>query len=1443
MQYLHEMQNNPERSACGILGLADLNGKASHDLLSQAIQGLIRMEHRGGGLGDTGDGAGILLSPSRDYFERFIKPGRQISNPKEPLVVGTIFFLHGERNIHNLQREIDVILLKEGLMPLGWRKVPVNEESIGVKAREDLPPIYQLLLTKGNRREAELLSLLHRVRNIIEDELRGMLNVVSLSPFTTVYKALATSKQFANFYPDLKDPNFKTNVAVAHRRYSTNTFSNWNLVQPFRQISHNGEINTITANCRAVKDAECAIHIGNTLMNHGSDSAQLDRVAEMMAVNGMSGVHEAIRRMLTPAWSEDSQKESERKFFEANRRAMGTLGAWEGPIAVIGTDGKILFAALDKMGLRPLRYVKTHSNRIVISSEIGAIALAPEEIESDGQLEPGEMLLADLESGTFVPPDKTTEWIISRTGLNFENLASVDLLPLKSASDVDSLPNRALNIFGWTTEKMDHLKKMIKESKEPIVSMGNDRPLAIFSENHSRLYSYLHQIVAVVTNPPIDPIREGGAIDTTVYLGRSPQISQKSIYRSWPQYKLEHPILTNEHTAQLFAEDVPPDLKAYRLDATFLDRGGKPRDIIRRIHDLTEEALEVIKTKKASILVLSDFEATKGERLPIPMLLAVSAIHRGLAEKGLRRDASIVAQTGEVHEGHDLAILLSYGATAVNPYAMFGIAKNFTEFPEEQTGKNLVSALIHTLRKIMSKMGITTLAGYRGSALFEAIGISSEIVEYYIPDTVSKLGGVTIEQIYDDIVARFKMGDGAITQNKNISVYRRDVVNTLQLVARNGNANGDYDRFIQLLEDTPPVYLRDMLLWNGEAKPIPPDQTAGTEEIIRTTIRGAAMSYGAISGLAHRAIAAAFNHFGSSSNSGEGGEDERRNIGCEWESDRSKIRQIASGRFGVDANYLIHADEIEIKIGQGAKPGEGGHLPAKKVTPEIARIRKTKAGIDLISPPPHHDIYSIEDLAQLIRNLKELHPKAVISVKVPSITNLGTISVGIVKAGADVISISCFTGGTGAASSSSLTHGGLPLERGVSEAHQYLVANQIRKSVRIRADGGIKCGQDIAKIIALGADEVTIGTPLLISECCIFCRGCNKGNCPVGIATQDEAKQNARFMRERMGDIIPNETNAHERYLEAKNGIIRYLECLANDFKKILATLGLKTPHELVGRTDLLKQKITGNPRWDSLDLGELLLDFPAMSPSPNPLPSREGVGGRGSEKNERIVSATDEIFLSLNNDDHAIGATLAGKIAKQGGLKKDSQIKITATGYAGQGFGFAATSGMSLRLEGYANDTVAEAMGGTARITIVPPKTLKNFSSTPHLVGNAAAYGATGGTLYVAGRVGQRFGVRNSGATLVCEGAGKYAFEYMTGGIGIVLGKCGPCVGTGMTGGEIFIFNQKSVAPFLLLPEDKEKILNEILKDYYSETGSRTAGFILENWQEQKSKFAYIHG
>jgi len=1452
---LATIRNHPGRGGCGIVALADLERDPSHEPIELALAAISCMEHRGGCLDETGDGAGLLIGSERSFFERFLPANKQLE-PGEPLVVGSVFFLPGERNARVLQREIDMLLRAEGLAPLTWRRVPVERDALGPAARADMPRIYQVFVGRGHRLVEHLDGALAAVRRRVEDQLGHQVSIPSLNARTTVYKALTTGAQLARFYPDLREPELVTRVVVGHRRYSTNTFSNWHLVQPFRLLAHNGEINTIRANARAVTDIQRVLGVQKVLQPNASDSAHLDRAVELLAeTRAHGGLPETLRRLVPPVWrGADAVGPRERRFFESSQRVLGTLGSWDGPAALVASDGRTLVGMLDRMGLRPLRWMLLAGGRLVLASEAGAVPFDPADVVRDGQLEPGEMIVGDLEGGELVEPDRSTEWVIERADprLAFGDLSTTALLGGPRPAEPDELPNRALNAFGWNRERLQRFKEMVKTGKPVIHSMGNDRPLGIFKENHPRLFSFLNQIVAVVTNPPIDPIREGHAMDLTVYLGRSPHIGHREGYGVSPQYVLDRPVLTNEETAALKAYG-PEELRACVLDATFVDSGDQGC-LIGRIHELAEEAFEAVRVEGASILVISDREATRTERLPLPTLLVVGALHRALAAAGQRRNASVVIETGEVMEGHDLAILLAYGATAVNPYAMFTLSGDLSKVEPAAAAENVMKGLIGELKRIMSKMGITTIDGYRGSALFEAVALSPDVVDYFLPGTEAILGGISLRDVYEGIVAR--AGGDELSRDKPPNVYRKEVTAALQLVARNGNAEGDYDRLRELLDETPPVYLRDLLDLRptGAVEDVDPIPAA---EVVKSCFRGSAMSHGALHATAHRAIAAAFNHFDSRSNSGEGGEDTRRNPGGPWEGDRNRIRQVASGRFGVDAAYLVHCDEIEIKIGQGAKPGEGGFLPGHKVTAEIARIRKTQEGVALISPPPHHDIYSIEDLAQLIRNLRQVNPRATLGVKVPSVTNLGTIVVGVAKAGADVITVSGCMGGTGAAASGSIFHAGLPLERGLAEAHQYLVANGIRDRVRLSADGGIKYGVDVAKVLALGADSVGFGTALLVAENCVFCRGCNAGNCPVGITTQDEEKQQKRWMVKHNKEL--KDVRVEERYDEAKAGVIRYLTEVAEHVREILRGLGLSHPRELVGRVDLLEQRRTDHLRWDQLDLHELIQDMREDPTAPICGPAEEPAGEGAYGINARLLEEARaklaegpaaRIALELpTGESEAVGATLAGELAR-GGLPEGARVEVEATGCAGQGFGFAATSGMRLRLEGYGNDAVAEVMSGDAEVVVVPPAG-RHRDDVPHLIGNAAAYGATGGTLFVAGKAGQRCGVRNSGAVVVVEGTGDFPFEYMTGGLGLVLGPFGSCVGSGLTGGEVVVYDPDDRLAGRLHPDAvlegavgdpaRQRGLRGLVEAFAAATGSPRARALLDDWEAALPRFKWV--
>ncbi|MBS2020883.1 MAG: alpha-hydroxy-acid oxidizing protein [Deltaproteobacteria bacterium] len=1470
---------HPGRGGCGIGALADPKG-ASRELVDLALAGLSCVEHRGGGIEDTGDGAGLLLALHRPFFERFIAHGKRLPE-RDVLGAGMVFFPHGEgANAPPIQARIDALLRRNGLAPLGWRRVPVDPSVLGEQARASMREPWQLLVGQGMLPPSEISRAYFRVKAEIERQFPA-LYVASLQPRAIVYKALATGPQLARYFKDLQDPLLASDLITFHRRYSTNTLSNWALAQPFRLLAHNGEINTIKANRSALQSLERELSLGGLLMQPGSDSADLDRAVELFSTHGVS-LPETLLRLMPAAWKEldDDAGGSGARFARGVQRALGTIAAWEGPAGVVASDGEVLVAALDRMGLRPLRWLRTKGGRFVVESELGAVPIALSDIAETGQLDPGEMIAftpRQGELGVLETPSELRRRIARTTRLNTEDLAERELRTVPTAENPApaALPEKPLALFGWSADRVKTARFMATEGKEPIVGMGYDRPLAIFSKGRPPLFRYFKQTVAVVTNPPIDPIREGGAFDLTVHLGAVPSAHEDHpVYDPHPQFRLSSPLLTSGqllHIAQSVAEP-----KAVVLDTTIQGPADGAK-LSEALAALGRAAVQVVRAGVATVVVLSDRRAVQelaltdvvpmpnpitpgeagGERLPMPMLLAVAAVHNALTAEGLRRACSIVADSGEVEEGHDACVLIANGATAVCPWLLLRVAtahstRDPAPNPVAGAVPTLLKALDGTIKRVMSKMGICTVDGYRGARLFEAIGLAPELVDYYLPGVPSRVGGIGLHELADDVNAR--AAEKVMQRSEDSNVYRKEIWHDLQLAAK-GEDKDAYVRFVRKLEETPPVYLRDVLKFRHDADArITLDEVMKADDLVAQTFRGAAMSHGSLHRTAHRAIAAAFNELGALSNCGEGGEDVRRNRGGEHEHCRSRIRQVASGRFGVDAAYLVNADELEIKIGQGAKPGEGGHLPAEKVTAEIAAIRRTRQGVSLISPPPHHDIYSIEDLAQLIASLRAVNPRARISVKCPAVSDLGTIAVGVAKAGADVIAISGFEGGTGAANASSIEHAGLPLELGLTDAHQALVVNGVRDSVILRADGGIKTGADVAKLLALGADAVSLGTALMIAEQCIYCHGCSKGNCPAGITTSDD-QVGRRLMQPKTSaaralQVIaePDPVQAEEeRFLDAKQGVQRYLRELAEDVRRHLAALGLRSTRELVGRVDLLEQIAPADhDRAARVDLSGLLADLAPFAGRKAKVAIMCAPSTLEEQVLAELAQGKSEYTGAISTSERSFGARISGEVAA-GRVKLGENTKLSFEGCAGQGFGFALVQGLSLSLRGYANDTVAEVMSG-GRVSVLAPR---NDDSGKSLIGNAAAYGATGGELFVSGRVGQRFGVRNSGASLVCEGAGKYAFEYMTGGVGVVLGPLGRAAASGMTGGELFLLcgledvddtvlrtRVHADAKLVAVDDAAEERLVQVLSTYEKATQSPIAQKLLSEREKLKTRF-----
>ena len=1130
-------------------------------------------------------------------------------------------------------------------------------------------------------------------------------------------------------------------------------------------------------------------------------------------------------------------------FTRGVQRALGSLGAWEGPAALVATDGKYLVGKLDRMGLRPLRYTVTRSGRLILGSEIGAIAVPFDDVRETGQLDPGEAIAVHLPDRRVLHADEVLDRVVAETSINFAELAEHRLIVLDRApaaaptSPPEKVGQRELNLFGWSPERVRTVRHMAETGKEPITSMGYDRPLAPFSAQRPPIAKYFKQIVAVVTNPPIDPLREGSAFDLTVHLGLSPAVNEnRAVYEPLLQYRLPSPFLTEDQAARIRAAEEP---RALVVDCTFVDPGNGltsgAKALSRRIAECCRLALTAVKRGEASVVILSDRAAREEEgRLPLPMVLMTSALHNTLVQEGQRRHAGLVVETGDVQEGHDAAVLIANGATAVLPYLYYEVGA-----PHGSVDR-LVAALEETLKRIMSKMGICSVDGYRGSRLFEAVGLHPSVVEHYLPGITSRIGGLELEDIYDDIRARKEAGARAARES-DVSIYRKEVWGELQTTAR-GHDPAAYGRFLALIEETPPVYLRDLLVLRPSEAPLAITEVASDEDIIARVFRGAAMSHGALHRVAHRAIAAAFNHFGAASNCGEGGEDPRRDRGGEWEESRSRIRQVASGRFGVDARYLAHADEISIKIGQGAKPGEGGMLPAGKVTAEVAMIRRTQVGVALISPPPHHDIYSIEDLAELIHDLKNGNRHARVSVKLVAEVGVGTIAAGVAKAHADVVLISGYDGGTGASPQTSLQHAGLPWELGLAETHQTLVLNNLRSRIAVETDGQLKTGRDVAIAALLGAEEFGFATAPLVATGCIMMRVCHLNTCPAGVATQDP--------------------QLRAKYSGKPEHVVNFMRFIAEDLREIMAQLGFRTIEEMVGRTDKLEaRKAVTHWKAKGLDFSSILYQ-PDVGPEVGrfcQMKQDHGIDRSldvttllalcepAIERGEKVIAE-----LPIRNVNRVTGTITSSEITRKHGAKglPEDTIRLHFKGSAGQSFGAFMTRGMTFSLEGDANDYIGKGLSG-GKIIVYPSSAARFQAENNMIVGNVALYGATSGEIYIRGMAGERFAVRNSGVNAVVEAIGDNGCEYMTGGRVVIIGPAGRNFGAGMSGGVAFVLDESgdfarrvNLQMVGIGKVESAKDIAELrgaIEKHHTYTRSEKAGRILREWDAFLPKFVRV--
>ena len=1539
------------RDACGIGGIAAKDGKPSHEVVKRALLALRNLEHRGGICGRSGDGAGLTCQLPQSFFKeearRLQLGGSRQLRPESRLAIGVFFFLDAEEQKRDRARALVQEALAEGpVSRLGWRPVPTRDEILPPEARETKPAIEHLLLRVDEGRPDGIERWLYRRRL----ELRHRFGQVGLQVFVPSlsarlinYKGLLTSFHLSDYYPDLVDPSFETGLAIFHRRYSTNTYPNWTLAQPFRFSCHNGEINTVRTNRNAVhayaRGLDPAPPGNNLLTPKVSDSLSLDEWMEHLILEKNWSLLRAMRLTVPPVWESEADVwgPDAVDVFIYYRRAFGSLCAWDGPAGVIATDGRVVAGLVDRMGLRPVRWCSDQRGWLYIGSESGVFGLDNSTIVASGQLQPGQMIALDTATGERLDSHQVLARIVDEVRGELGNIhelnrgqilvpESFDFTPQLDDQIGHVLENRKwtvdhlLQAHGWDFERAVFVKDMAKLKKEPLSSMGFDRVLTIFSQQHQTLFKYLQQTFAEVTNPPIDPYREGGAMTLTTYLGRSPLVrtakkgeNEAPVDGDMPcrQMELAGPVLSDGVLEEIRRQEV---LGFKNFSAVFPSRGGFEalRESLHRLRSEAERAVH----DGYNVLCLSDKEAFGDGLVPIPSLLALGAVHTYMCNQGLRQRCSLVVQAGDVQEGHDIACLVAFGADAIHPYLMLRLIRNGLTLKDPDTKQewslngrecleNLFAALEDTFKKIISKMGITTVEGYRGARLFEAVGLGPELMEF-LGDCPSRIGGIGLAELVEDASWRLSQAEKmqVLGRNRDYHAFNAKVRMALRKAALAGSAatlpladadarpaeerllkseeggesaylpegaagiqppplSAEYQVFSKMINARTPTCLRDLFLLKPSGTPVPLAETQSTLDLVRNHFRGAAMSHGALTKNSHQDIAAALNELGGLSNSGEGGEARFRNDAPErpwgpfWERVlaereanpdelalhgdvrksrlRSRIRQVASGRFGVDAEYLVNGEEIQIKMAQGAKPGEGGQLMGKKVTSEIAEIRYGRPGTDLISPPPHHDIYSIEDLAQLIYDLKAVKPGTPVSVKLVAVENVGTIAVGVAKAGADVIEIDGIGGGTGAAMASSKEHAGLPSEMGLAEAHQALVVNGVRGCVRLRVGGGIKNGMDVVKYALLGAEEFSFGQALMVSVGCIVCKSCHIPNCPTGITgTQGEYK----------GD--PEHTKS-------------YILSVAEEVRKLLAGLGARHIREVVGRTELLELNPGLLGRAKLVNVGKFLNPDMALSGLGNNFPQlglgvcRTDITERAT-LNERIVEAARDaietgqnadLMFRIRNSDRSVGATAAGLIARlygREGMPNHKRIKARFEGEAGQSFGAWCVHGLDLELRGFAQDGVAKGIsGGTVVVTL--DYTASDYGGELQSVaGNNVGYGATGGTIFIGGRAGHRLGIRNSGATIVAEAAGKYACEYLTRGRVLILGPIENEIGSGMTGGELFVYDPRNEVPAKLHARSVVVVdctyvdfewMHPLIISYHARTGSRQAEMILKNWAE----------
>lgn len=1458
-----------EHDACGVGMLVDIHGRKSHSIVDSALTVLENMRHRGaeGADNKTGDGAGILVQIPHEFI---LLQGIPVPE-KGHYGTGLVFLPKDQAAqkafLQIIQEEVEA----KGLTILCLRDVPVCSEILGKDALATEPTIKQLFIV-GEEDQQELELKLYGVRKRIEKRIASSsfvekkdFYVVSLSTRSLIYKGMLESMQLRKYFPDLTNEYFTSALALVHSRFSTNTFPTWSLAQPFRLLAHNGEINTIRGNRAWMAARESVLSssklpdmeaLDPIIQPDMSDSASLDNVLEFLLASGLSLPH-AMAMLVPESFNEKNPISDDLKAFYEYHSIL--MEPWDGPAALLFSDGRYAGGMLDRNGLRPARYLVTKKGWVLVASEVGVLDIQPEEIQEKGRLQPGKILLIDTETGKICRDQELKQQLANahpyRKWIQ-DNCIELDELKSgrKVTSRVDDFDCK-LRVFGYSREDIDRIMvPMCTGGAEPVGSMGNDTPLAVLSTRPHLLYDYFRQQFAQVTNPPIDPIREALVMSLVEYIGAVGNHILAPNESHCKMVRLQCPILTNTQL-DILCNIRYKGFKTVKLPMLF-DASQGEAGLREALDRLCQEAARAV-SEGANYLVLTDRNVDASMAV-IPSVLAVSAVHHYLISVKKRVQTALVVETGEMREVMHAALLLGFGASAVNPYMAFAIledlvAKQAVQLNYETAEKNYVKSLCKGLLKVLSKMGISTIRSYRGAKLFEAIGLSEDLVETYFGSISSKVGGIGLAEIARDAVQMHKTGYkedlSEVLEHKGIYSYRKDgekhawnpeTISTLQLATRLGSYKKfkEYTKLVDEKEE--PLFLRDFLDFKRQS-PVPLEEVEPASEIMKRFVTGA-MSFGSISKEAHETMAMAMNKIHGRSNTGEGGEDAGRfTEKIDGLSLRSAIKQVASGRFGVTTNYLVNADEIQIKVAQGAKPGEGGQLPGYKVNDIIAKTRHSIPGISLISPPPHHDIYSIEDLAQLIFDLRNVNPKAEISVKLVSESGVGTIAAGVAKAKADRIVISGAEGGTGASPMSSIRYAGLPPEIGLAETQQTLVLNNLRGQVRLQTDGQLKTGRDILLMALLGAEEFGFATSALIVLGCVMMRKCHMNTCPVGVATQDET------LRKRF----------HGRY----EYLVNFFTFLAEEVREYLAEMGFRKLDEVIGRTDLLVRKPSdGVHKHDLLDFSRILY-FPTAFQDRALYHVADSLHEMGAVKDLQLIEdarpaleGKQDLLLSypIVNTDRSVGAMLSGVIAQQYGETglPEQALKIRFKGSAGQSFGAFLVHGVEFRLEGDTNDYLGKGLSG-GRIVVVPPVRADFKPEENIIAGNTLLYGATSGEVYLNGRAGERFCVRNSGAVAVVEGVGDHCCEYMTGGRVVVLGPTGRNFAAGMSGGVAYVWNPSGNFDFycnmemveLSLVEDtrSRKELHELIRKHYHYTGSPLAGQMLDHWDRYVEEFIEV--